>query len=94
MIRLWDSLLTAFLLFPSLTSSTDLPQLDTKVTAQLKAYISSHYMTPEDYVISKFRDHDVVFLGEHRRYKHNVELARLKPCPDTKLGNGAPFCNL
>ncbi len=76
MIRIWPSLLIAFLLLPFSTQSADLPQHDPKLVQQLKSYLRSHYMTPEDYVISKFQDHDVVFLGEHHRYKHDVELVQ------------------
>jgi len=56
--------------------SAELPQRDTKVVEQLKSYLQSHYMTPEDYVISKFQDHDVVFLGEWHRVRQNVELVQ------------------
>ncbi len=41
---------------------------------ELKNYILAHHQSPEDYVISKFRDHDVVFLGEMHRIKHDPEL--------------------
>ena len=30
----------------------------------LAAYLDAHYQTPEDYVAAKFKDHDLVFLGE------------------------------
>jgi hypothetical protein len=46
------------------------------VKEQLEAYVRSHYMTPEDYVLSKFKDHDVVFLGEHHYFKHDPELVQ------------------
>ena len=47
---------------------------------ELKAYLRSHYLAPEDYVLSKFQGHDVVFLGENHRYKHDVQLVqRLLP---------------
>jgi hypothetical protein len=46
------------------------------VKEQLKAYVRSHYMTPEEYVLSKFKDHDVVFLGEYHRFKHDPELVQ------------------
>ena len=40
----------------------------------LIAYLKSHWQPPEDYVICKFRDHDLVFLGEGHKFKHDVEL--------------------
>jgi hypothetical protein len=39
----------------------------------LVEYLQGHGMTPEDYVVSKFRDHDIVFIGEHHLIKHDVE---------------------
>jgi tetratricopeptide (TPR) repeat protein len=45
-----------------------------KLIAELKSYIENNYMTPEDYIISKFKQHDVVFIGEMHRIKHDVEL--------------------
>jgi hypothetical protein len=32
-----------------------------------------HYKTPEEYVISKFKTYDFVFLGEHHRIKHDAD---------------------
>lgn len=40
----------------------------------LVRYLKSHWQSPERYVISKFRSHDIVFLGEYHRIKHDVEL--------------------
>ena len=42
--------------------------------AKLSDYLKTHWMSPEDYVVSKFRTHDVVFIGEYHRIKHDVEL--------------------
>src|SRR5574341_506304 len=41
---------------------------------KLIAYLTSHRQSPENYVVSKFRDHDIVFIGEYHRIKHDVEL--------------------
>ena len=47
---------------------------------QLAAYLEEHGKSPEDYVISKFADHQIVFLGEYHRIRHDVELVqRLMP---------------
>jgi len=43
---------------------------------ELKVYILAHQQSPEGYVISKFKDHDVVFLGEMHRVKHDPELVQ------------------
>lgn len=76
MIRRCALFPVAVFLFASATQCADLPQRDSKVIEHLKSYLQAHYMAPEDYVISKFQDHDVVFLGEHHRYKHDVELVQ------------------
>jgi hypothetical protein len=48
--------------------------------AELTVYLSRNTLTPEQYVIAKFKDHDVVLLGEQHRLKENVDLiARLIP---------------
>lgn len=41
---------------------------------ELHQYLESNWQTPEEYVISKFKDHDYVFIGEYHRIKHDVEL--------------------
>ncbi|KPJ53202.1 hypothetical protein AMJ39_05580 [candidate division TA06 bacterium DG_24] len=42
--------------------------------AVLADYVRTHHMSPEEYVISKFEEHDVVCIGEQHRIKHDVEL--------------------
>ena len=34
-------------------------------------YVLQNYMTPESYVIEKFKDHDAVILGENHLIKHD-----------------------
>ena len=41
---------------------------------ELVEYLRSHWQTPEEYILSKFRDHDIVLLGEGHKFKHDVEL--------------------
>ncbi|MDQ5844640.1 MAG: ChaN family lipoprotein, partial [Acidobacteriota bacterium] len=41
---------------------------------KLAVYLKSHWKSPENYVISKFSNHDLVFIGEYHRIKHDVEL--------------------
>lgn len=45
------------------------PEID-----QLAAYLKTHGKSPEDYVIGKFSNHDIIFIGEYHRIKHDVEL--------------------
>lgn len=41
---------------------------------ELVQYLKDHGKSPEDYVIEKFKDYDIVFIGESHRVKHNLEL--------------------
>ena len=43
---------------------------------ELLAYLKTKGMSPEGYVVSKFKDHDIVFLGEHHFIKHDVEFVQ------------------
>jgi hypothetical protein len=42
----------------------------------LVQYLKSSWQTPNEYILSKFRDHDLVFLGEGHKFKHDVELVQ------------------
>lgn len=53
-----------------------LPALDPALQQRLVSFLQAHAQTPEEYVVSKFRDHDVVFVGEYHRVKHDPELIR------------------
>lgn len=41
---------------------------------RLAAYLKTQAQSPEKYVISKFVNHDIVFIGEYHRIKHDLEL--------------------
>lgn len=45
-----------------------------ELRATLTAYLREKGLPPEEYVASKFDDHDIVFVGEHHFIKHDVEL--------------------
>lgn len=62
--------------FWSLTHNTKakLPEIDTGFKKELKSYLQENYLTPEQYIICKFDKHDIVFLGEFHKIKHDVEL--------------------
>jgi len=48
--------------------------------SSLLEYLQAHPLTPEDYIVSKFREHDVVFVGEMHRIQHDPQLiARVIP---------------
>jgi hypothetical protein len=76
MTRPLPSLSAILFIFLQAVQTLSLPQVDSAAKDQLKVYVRSHYMTPERYVLSKFQDHDVVFLGEHHYFKHDPELVQ------------------
>ncbi len=41
---------------------------------ELVQYLKGNWSSPEDYIVGKFKDHDVVFVGEMHRVRHDVEL--------------------
>ena len=43
---------------------------------KLARYLEAKGLAPEEYVASKFADHDIVFLGEHHFIKHDAELVQ------------------
>jgi len=53
-----------------------LPVLSDSLRAELSGYLQAHRQTPEEYVISKFKDHDVVILGEQHRARHDPILVQ------------------
>ncbi len=86
-MRRWRAVLLAGLLtslvLPVLKAEPALPgekrpprEVPEAQRAKLAAYLRDKALAPEDYVASKFRDHDIVFIGEHHFVKHDVELIR------------------
>ncbi len=53
-----------------------LPELSPALENELASYLKNHFQTPEEYVVSKFADHDIVFLGEMHRVRHDVVLVQ------------------
>ncbi len=52
------------------------PELAADVRDTLAAYLKENGLPPEEYIASKFEDHDIVFVGEHHFVKHDAELIR------------------
>jgi len=52
------------------------PALDLKIQSELEAWLTEHGQEPRDYVVSLFAEHDVVFLGEQHRIRHDPELVQ------------------
>lgn len=70
-------LIVVIVLVPALAAcgareTIDPPALDPELQAELAAWLSGHGKPPDEYVIDLFSDHDVVFLGEQHRVKHDV----------------------
>ena len=53
-----------------------LPAVPEPLKSSLAGFLRDHAVTPEAYVIGKFRDHDIVILGEHHFIKHDVEFVQ------------------
>jgi len=51
-----------------------LPVLDSKLQGALLGYLEKNFKTPEEYILSKFKDHAIVFIGEYHRIQHDVQL--------------------
>jgi hypothetical protein len=58
----------------SATQKIPLPVVDAKLRSELLGYLEKHYQSPEDYILSKFKDHEIVFVGEYHRIQHDVLL--------------------
>ncbi|TKJ42413.1 hypothetical protein CEE37_01650 [candidate division LCP-89 bacterium B3_LCP] len=57
-----------------------LPEVAPELMANLSGYLKDQQQTPEEYILNKFEQHDVIFIGEYHRIKQNVELiSRLIP---------------
>lgn len=51
-----------------------LKEISSEEKHELVQYLKNYGKSPEDYVIEKFQDYDIVFIGESHRVKHNLEL--------------------
>jgi hypothetical protein len=40
------------------------PALNEPLRKELADYLVAHFQSPEDYVVAKFKDHDLIFIGE------------------------------
>jgi hypothetical protein len=66
---------------PKAAASQQVPAADARtVTKNLAAYLATHHQTAEAYIVSRFKTHDVVFLGEsHLTRQRELFLQRLIP---------------
>jgi len=56
--------------------SVSRPAADRAVVDTLLRFADSHWRSPQDYVVSAFASHDLVFLGEFFKIRQNVELVQ------------------
>ena len=68
-------LLTIFALF-SCKTTCPVNRDENPLMYEALAYLQNNYISPEDYIIEKFKDHDVVILGEMHRIKHDPLLVQ------------------
>lgn len=69
--------ITALLLSTcSNTQKAPLPKLDSALRSELVTWLDANALPPEEYVISKFGNHDIVFLGEYHRIRHDPLLVQ------------------
>ena len=61
--------LSKILFFTILLISCSSPDSSNK---ELENYIKNNYLSPDEYVISKFQNYDYVFLGEQHRIRHDA----------------------
>ncbi len=54
----------------------DPPPLDPALERTVTAWLAGHAEDPVDYVVDRLRDHDVVFLGEFHRIRHDVRFVQ------------------
>jgi len=76
MIKKWFVILFFGILVCVLAEKLPLPKLDSKTEAELADWWTQNAISPEEYVVSKFKKHDIVFLGEYHRIKHDAELVQ------------------
>jgi len=57
---------------PAALEKAEPPSADT--VNELVQFLKGNSTSPEDYIVGKFKDHDVVFVGEWHRIRHDVEL--------------------
>lgn len=61
--------LIVIVIFSMLIINCSSPNLS---SVELETYIKNNYLSPQEYVISKFLKYDYVFIGEQHRIKHDV----------------------
>lgn len=74
MKALWIALVVALAMTANGFTQIPLPQVPESQKQELIGYLTENWMSPEDYVVSKFKDHDIVFIGEWHKVRHDLLL--------------------
>ncbi len=67
-------LFTSFSLIGETPSKKPMREITSEEKQELVQYLKTHWKTPEEYVVEKFSNYNIVFIGEYHRIKHDVEL--------------------
>ena len=72
-VWMWPAamLVIGLLWTPAEAQKLPLPDIDPAASAELKGYLDAHHLSPTSYIVSKFEEHDVVFLGEAHCIRHD-----------------------
>lgn len=74
-LTLFISTIIIIFLFSTLKSHSEpIHKIDSQQKQELIRYLKSNWHSPEDYVVNKFQNYDIVFIGEAHLIKHDVEL--------------------
>ncbi|MFH2056720.1 MAG: ChaN family lipoprotein [bacterium] len=77
--RFADILILAAMLVASSSLAQEvlpLPELDEALRLEMTNYLEDQRLSPEDYVLSRFAEHDIVILGEQHRAKQDPLLVQ------------------
>lgn len=56
------------------TLTATIPKIPSQQKQELVHYLKSNWQSPEEYIINKFKEYDLVFIGEAHCIRHDVEL--------------------
>jgi len=71
---IWGGMVIFILLVACPNSLSAVEKTSQEEKQELSKYLRANWKTPEGYIIEKFSQYDIIFLGEFHRIKHDVEL--------------------
>lgn len=66
----WILVVLFIVMCPDVSAGQDCAERDADVT-KLTDYVKQHGLSPQEYIVTRFADHDIVFIGESHRIKHD-----------------------